>query len=343
MDRRAVSVSLASFGHDESQASRSACRSHGCRRCVSTAVMLRLRPSKDTYGRSSAGANMSVASIGHSCPSTSNATLSKRKRKAPRFLLGRQHRDGMPASGPRTKRLHTATRITFIASWSPGCSALLFGVDPVEVHKWYLAIYWDAVEWVEMPNVTGMSQFADGGLMGSKPYIASGKYIHRMSNYCESCRYNPEEAVGKDACPFTTLYWDFLLRHEEMLKANHSHAHAGWQFRAHRCGEETSDPRQAADPRASYAEGSLTRTRPSSAELSGSMHVRLEHSLDRALSTAPVARLVCLSPRTFRSARHESVRQFLGKPARDVEAARERRERGQHQTGAIHQEDRQLL
>ncbi len=101
-----------------------------------------------------------------------------------------------------------------------GLFSLLFGVDPVEIHKWYLAIYWDAVEWVEMPNVLGMSQFADGGLMASKPYIASGKYIHRMSNYCEGCRYNPDEAVGKDACPFTTLYWDFLMRHEQMLQAN---------------------------------------------------------------------------------------------------------------------------
>jgi len=101
-----------------------------------------------------------------------------------------------------------------------GLFALLFAVDPVEVHKWYLAIYWDAVEWVEMPNTTGLSQFADGGLMGSKPYIASGKYIHRMSNYCEGCRYKPDEAVGEKACPFTTLYWDFLMRHEQMLNGN---------------------------------------------------------------------------------------------------------------------------
>jgi deoxyribodipyrimidine photolyase-related protein len=101
-----------------------------------------------------------------------------------------------------------------------GLFALLFGVRPVEVHKWYLAIYWDAVEWVELPNTVGMSQYADGGLMGSKPYIASGKYINRMSNYCEGCRYRPERAVGEEACPFTTLYWDFLLRHEPLLKAN---------------------------------------------------------------------------------------------------------------------------
>ena len=101
-----------------------------------------------------------------------------------------------------------------------GLFALLFGVDPVEVHKWYLAIYWDAVEWVELPNTAGMSQFADGGLMASKPYIASGKYIQRMSNYCQQCRYRPEESTGQSACPFTTLYWDFLLRHESKLQDN---------------------------------------------------------------------------------------------------------------------------
>ncbi len=101
-----------------------------------------------------------------------------------------------------------------------GLFALLFGTNPVEVHKWYLAIYWDAVEWVELPNTTGMSQFADGGLMGSKPYVASGKYIHRMSNYCQGCRYKPDEATGATACPFTNLYWDFLMRHEKLLQAN---------------------------------------------------------------------------------------------------------------------------
>jgi len=101
-----------------------------------------------------------------------------------------------------------------------GLYSLLYGVDPAEIHKWYLAIYWDAVEWVEMPNVIGMSQFADGGIMASKPYAATGKYISRMSNYCQQCRYKPEDSVGDDACPFTTLYWDFLLRHETTLAKN---------------------------------------------------------------------------------------------------------------------------
>ncbi|MAT69152.1 MAG: cryptochrome/photolyase family protein [Planctomycetaceae bacterium] len=101
-----------------------------------------------------------------------------------------------------------------------GLFALLLGVDPRQVHQWYLAVYVDAVEWVELPNTLGMSQYADGGVMASKPYAATGKYIQRMSNYCSGCRYDPAQATGEDACPFTTLYWDFLARHEQKLAAN---------------------------------------------------------------------------------------------------------------------------
>ncbi len=101
-----------------------------------------------------------------------------------------------------------------------GLFALLYGVEPMQVHAWYLSVYVDAVEWVELPNTLGMSQHADGGLMASKPYIASGKYIARQSPLCGSCRYRPDERVGERACPFTTLYWDFLLRHEARF-ANH--------------------------------------------------------------------------------------------------------------------------
>jgi deoxyribodipyrimidine photolyase-related protein len=96
-----------------------------------------------------------------------------------------------------------------------GLFALLVGVAPRRVHEWYLAVYVDAVEWVELPNTLGMSQFADGGLMASKPYVASGRYIQRMSNYCRHCPFEPGQAVGDNACPFTTLYWDFLARHRE--------------------------------------------------------------------------------------------------------------------------------
>lgn len=101
-----------------------------------------------------------------------------------------------------------------------GLFALLYGVEPKQVHGWYLGVYVDAVEWAELPNTLGMSQYGDGGVMASKPYCASGKYIQRMSNYCGGCKYDPAERVGADACPFTTLYWDFLLRHEGGLRGN---------------------------------------------------------------------------------------------------------------------------
>ena len=101
-----------------------------------------------------------------------------------------------------------------------GLYALLLGVKPQAVHAWYLSVYVDAVEWVELPNTLGMGQFGDGGLMASKPYVASGKYIQRMSNHCKGCRYDPALSTGANACPFTTLYWDFLMRHEVLLKKN---------------------------------------------------------------------------------------------------------------------------
>jgi deoxyribodipyrimidine photolyase-related protein len=101
-----------------------------------------------------------------------------------------------------------------------GLFALLLGVKPQQVHEWYLAVYVDAVEWVELPNTLGMSQFADGGVMASKPYCATGAYIDRMSNACRGCRYKPKVASGPEACPFTTLYWDFLARHEKLLAKN---------------------------------------------------------------------------------------------------------------------------
>ncbi len=101
-----------------------------------------------------------------------------------------------------------------------GLFALLYGVEPRQVHAWYLSVYVDAVEWVELPNTLGMSQFADGGIMASKPYAATGKYIERQSDHCRRCRFDPGQRSGDNACPFTTLYWDFLARHQATLAKN---------------------------------------------------------------------------------------------------------------------------
>ena len=101
-----------------------------------------------------------------------------------------------------------------------GNFALLAGIAPEAVEEWYLSVYADAFEWVELPNTHGMALFADGGILGSKPYAASGKYIHRMSDYCTGCRFAVKEAVGPEACPFNFLYWDFLARHQAKLRAN---------------------------------------------------------------------------------------------------------------------------
>lgn len=101
-----------------------------------------------------------------------------------------------------------------------GNFALLWGVSPQQFHEWHMAMYLDAIDWVSLPNTLGMSQFGDGGIIGTKPYCSSGNYINRMSNFCESCRFNYKERSGENACPFTTLYWDFLNRHYETLKSN---------------------------------------------------------------------------------------------------------------------------
>jgi deoxyribodipyrimidine photolyase-related protein len=101
-----------------------------------------------------------------------------------------------------------------------GNFALLAGVDPAKVHAWYLAVYADAFEWVEAPNVIGMSQFADGGIIASKPYVSSGNYIARMSDYCAACAYSVKAKTGPDACPFNLLYWDFLIRHRDRFGRN---------------------------------------------------------------------------------------------------------------------------
>ena len=104
-----------------------------------------------------------------------------------------------------------------------GNFALLAGLNPKELHHWYLGVYIDAFEWVELPNTVGMSQFADGGLLATKPYVSSAAYIDRMSDYCKGCHYDKklrEDTPSKKACPFNALYWDFHLKHADKLSAN---------------------------------------------------------------------------------------------------------------------------
>ena len=101
-----------------------------------------------------------------------------------------------------------------------GNFALLAGLSVEDVNEWYLLVYADAYEWVELPNVSGMVLFADGGVLASKPYAASGNYINKMSNYCKSCTYKVSVKTGPKACPFNYLYWDFLSRHQDKLGNN---------------------------------------------------------------------------------------------------------------------------
>jgi len=101
-----------------------------------------------------------------------------------------------------------------------GNFALLAGIDPDEVDRWYLGIYIDAIEWVEITNTRGMSQYADGGIVGTKPYISSASYINKMSNYCKTCHYSASKKTGELACPFNTLYWRFYALNRDKLGDN---------------------------------------------------------------------------------------------------------------------------
>jgi deoxyribodipyrimidine photolyase-related protein len=101
-----------------------------------------------------------------------------------------------------------------------GNFALLAGIHPDQVDQWYLGIYIDAVQWVEITNTRGMSQFADGGIIATKPYVSSANYINKMSNYCKNCFYNSDKRYGENACPFNSLYWNFFIKHEPLLKQN---------------------------------------------------------------------------------------------------------------------------
>ncbi len=114
-----------------------------------------------------------------------------------------------------TAHAHHIQRLMVIGNF-----ALLAGLSPQELHRWYLGVYIDAFEWVELPNTLGMSQWADGGLIATKPYVSSAAYIDRMSDYCRGCAYDPQQKLGDLACPFNALYWDFFDRHAGVLGEN---------------------------------------------------------------------------------------------------------------------------
>ena len=116
----------------------------------------------------------------------------------------------------QTAHAHHIQRLMVIGNF-----ALLAGLDPAALHRWYLGIYIDAFEWVELPNTLGMSQRADGGTIATKPYVSSAAYLQRMGDYCQGCAYHPKLKTGPRACPFNALYWDFFTRHAETLGANH--------------------------------------------------------------------------------------------------------------------------
>jgi deoxyribodipyrimidine photolyase-related protein len=111
--------------------------------------------------------------------------------------------------------VHHIQRLMVLANFT-----MLAGVSPQQVSQWMAASFIDGSEWVMVPNVVGMAMHGDGGLMATKPYAAGGAYINRMSDYCRGCRYDPRKRVGEDACPFTTLYWDFLARHRDRFSSN---------------------------------------------------------------------------------------------------------------------------
>jgi deoxyribodipyrimidine photolyase-related protein len=155
----------------------------------------------------------------HEMPSYADSNALNATRKLPDFYwTGDTKMACLAAAIKQTKEEAYAHHIQRLMV--TGNFAMMAGVNPHEVHEWYLAVYADAFEWVEMPNTIGMSQFGDGGLLASKPYASSGAYIDRMSDYCGDCHFKVKEKTGSQACPFNYLYWDFLLRHREKLGGN---------------------------------------------------------------------------------------------------------------------------
>jgi deoxyribodipyrimidine photolyase-related protein len=152
-------------------------------------------------------------------PGLSEANFFENNRPLPDFYWTGDTRMACCADSVRNTRdnayAHHIQRLMVLGNF-----AMLAGIEPAQVADWYLVVYADAYEWVEHPNVLGMSQYADGGRLGTKPYAGSGAYINKMSNYCSGCHYNVKKRVGEDACPFNALYWDFLARNEKKLRGN---------------------------------------------------------------------------------------------------------------------------
>lgn len=127
-----------------------------------------------------------------------------------------------------------------------GNFALLAGLDPQSLHRWYLGIYIDAFEWVEAPNTLGMSQFADGGRVATKPYVSAAAYLHRMGDHCGACPYNRQQRTGPDACPFNALYWDFIARHPQVFEGNPRMAWSSHQWQKMSNDDQVAVRQQAA-------------------------------------------------------------------------------------------------
>jgi deoxyribodipyrimidine photolyase-related protein len=153
-------------------------------------------------------------------PSYENRNFLNAKRNLPDFYwTGNTELNCLAQCISETKKnayAHHIQRLMILGNF-----ALIAGLDPVQVNEWFLIVYADAYEWAELPNVSGMSLFADGGFLASKPYAAGGNYIKKMSNYCKNCNYSVAKKFGEKACPFNYLYWDFLNRNREKLKSNH--------------------------------------------------------------------------------------------------------------------------
>jgi len=153
-------------------------------------------------------------------PSYADENFFAAKRKLPElYWSGKTDMNCLHQCVSETKKnayAHHIQRLMVLGNFS-----LLIGVDPKELNEWFLIVYGDAYEWVELPNVSGMVLFADGGFLASKPYAAGGSYINKMSNYCKNCKYKISKKTGEDACPFNYLYWNFMITNRDKLKNNY--------------------------------------------------------------------------------------------------------------------------